>query len=301
MKNSRRDFIKKVGLGSAALTIGGTALGFSAKSYSQIKGANDRIRVAVVGVNGRGMAHISAIGKCNNTSINYICDVDRKVAENAVKIAEESTKEKPKIQLDFRKLIEEKDLDLITVATPEHWHAPMTIMAVKAGKHVFIEKPCAHNLREGEMLTELAKKYPKIVIQMGNQGRSSLINIQMIKDIQEGLIGDIYLARAWYANGRKTIGIGKKTPVPEWLNWDLWQGPAPREDYKDNIVHYNWHWFWKWGTGESGGNAIHQLDCCLWSLGVDYPELVTSYGGRFHFKDDWEFCDTQVTSRAFLK
>lgn len=299
MKVSRREFVRKSGLGSAALTIGGTALGFNAKSYSQIKGANDRIRIAVVGVNSRGKAHIGAISKCSNISIGYICDVDTRAAEVAAKMAEETTQERPKIQLDFRKLIEEKDLDLVTIATPEHWHAHMTIMAVKAGKNVYVEKPCAHNLREGEMLAELAKKYPKTVIQMGVQSRSGLRNIQGIKDIQDGLIGDIYLANAWYVNERKTIGIGKKAPVPDWLNWDLWQGPAPREDYKDNVVHYNWHWFRKWGTGEMGNNAIHQLDCCLWALGVDYPELVTSYGGRFHFKDDWEFCDTQVSTYKY--
>lgn len=299
MQNTRRDFVKKIGLGSAALTLGGTAMGFSAKSYLQIKGANDRIRVAVTGVNSRGKAHIKAISQCTNVSIAYVCDVDTRAAEIASKMAEETTKERPKIQSDFRKLIEEKDIDLVTIATPEHWHAPMAIMAVKAGKHVYVEKPCAHNLREGEMLTELAKKYPKTIIQMGVQGRSGLRNIQGIKDIKDGLIGDVYLAKAWYANKRGTIGIGKKAPVPEWLNWDLWQGPAPREEYKDNVVHYNWHWFRKWGTGEMGNNAIHQLDNCLWGLGVDYPEQVTSYGGRFHFKDDWEFCDTQISSYKY--
>ncbi len=299
MKNSRRDFVKKIGYGSAALTFGGTALGFSAKSYSQIIGANDRIRIGVVGVNSRGKAHVSGIANCANTSIVYICDVDKRAAEDAANLAEKSTNLKPKIHEDFRKLIEEKDLDLVTIATPEHWHAPMTILAVKAGKHVYIEKPCAHNLREGEMLTELAKKYPKTVIQMGVQGRSGLRNIQGIKDLQDGLIGDVYLAKAWYVNGRKTIGIGKPAPVPEWLNWELWQGPAPHQEYKDNVVHYNWHWFRKWGTGEMGNNAIHQLDACRWAMRVDYPELVTSYGGRFHFKDDWEFCDTQLTSYKY--
>jgi predicted dehydrogenase len=175
----------------------------------------------------------------------------------------------------------------------------MTIMAVKAGKNVYVEKPCAHNLHEGEMLTELANKYPRTIIQMGVQGRSGSNNMKGIKDLRDGLIGEVYLAKAWYANKRGSIGTGKKVPVPDWLNWDLWQGPAPHEDYKDNIVHYNWHWFRKWGTGEMGNNAIHQLDNCLWGLGVDYPEQVTSYGGRFHFKDDWEFCDTQITSYKY--
>ncbi len=299
MKNSRRDFIKKLGLGSAALTIGGASTAFTARSYSKIKGANDRIRVAVTGVNSRGKAHIAGISKCSNVSIKYICDVDSKVADLAAKIAQDATGEKPGIHVDFRKLITEKELDLVTIATPEHWHAPMAILAAKAGKHVYVEKPCAHNLHEGELLAQLTKKYPKIVIQMGVQGRSGLRNLQGINDIQHGLIGDIYLAKAWYANERKSIGTGKKAPVPEWLNWDLWQGPAPREDYKDNVVHYNWHWFRKWGTGEMGNNAIHQLDCCLWALGVDYPEQVTSYGGRFHFSDDWEFCDTQVSTYKY--
>ena len=296
MRNSRREFLKKVGMGSAALTLGGTSMGLNAASYSRIIGANDRIRVAVTGVNSRGKAHISALSKCSNIEINYICDVDSRAAEAAANLAAENTGKKPAIQTDFRKLVENKDLDLVTIATPEHWHAPMTIMAVKAGKNVYVEKPCAHNLREGEMLTELARKYPDKVIQMGVQGRSGARNMQGVTDIRNGLIGDIYLAKAWYANGRKSIGTGKPAPVPEWLNWELWQGPAPHQKYMDNVVHYNWHWFRKWGTGEMGNNAIHQLDCCLWALGFKHPESVTSVGGRYHFRDDWEFCDTQVTT-----
>ncbi len=299
MKNSRRKFVKKIGIGSTVLSIGGVIPGFSAKKYSQIMGANERIQVAAIGVHSRGKAHIQAMTKCSNVTIDYICDVDSRAVIEAAKIAEQATKRRPKIYEDFRKLIEEKDLDMVTIATPEHWHAPMTILAVKAGKHVYVEKPCAHNLYEGEMLTKLAKENPNIVIQMGVQGRSSPRNIQGIKDIRDGLIGDVYLAKAWYANKRNTIGTGKTEIVPEWLNWDLWQGPAPRKDYKDNIVHYNWHWFKNWGTGEMGNNAIHQLDACRWALGVDYPEKINSYGGRFHFNDDWEFCDTQVSTYKF--
>jgi predicted dehydrogenase len=298
MKKTRRDFVRTIGLGSAALSIG-TPMGFSAGSYLQIRKANERIRVAVVGVNSRGKAHISALAKCPDVTIAYVCDVDKRASEIAAKMAEDLTKERPRIHSDIRKLVEEKDIDLVTIATPEHWHAPMAILAVKAGKNVYCEKPCAHNLREGEMLTELARKYPDRIIQMGVQGRSGLRNIEGIRDIKNGLIGDVYLAKAWYANKRGTIGTGKKAPVPEWLNWELWQGPAPREEYRDNVVHYNWHWFRKWGTGEMGNNAVHQLDCCLWGLGVDYPEQVTSYGGRYHFRDDWEFCDTQVSSYKY--
>lgn len=299
MKNSRRDFVKKLGVGTAGLAIGGTAMGFSAKSYSQIIGANDRIRVAVAGVHSRGLAHIEAISKCPNVSLEYVCDVDSKVAEIAVNKAVENTGVKPRIEMDVRKLVEKKDVDLVTIATPEHWHAPLTIMAVKAGKHVYVEKPVAHNLHEGELLTKLANKYPDTIIQMGVQGRSGGNNIIGIKEMQDGIIGDVYLAKAWYSNIRGTIGVGKKAPVPEWLDWDLWQGPASRQDYKDNIVHYNWHWFKNWGTGEMGNNAIHQLDACLWGLNFGYPEKITSFGGRYHFRDDWEFCDTQVSTYEY--
>jgi len=300
MSTKRRDFIKQVSLGTAALTLGGSALGLSAKNYSQIQGANTRVNFAVAGVNSRGKAHIKTILSLPNTSIGYICDVDSRVAENAANTVEQATGKRPKIYADVRKLLEEKDLDALSIATPDHWHAPMTIMAVKAGKHVYVEKPDSHNLHETELLIALSKKYGnKQVIQYGAQGRSGSQNAIGVKDIKDGLIGKVYFAKAWYASSRKGIGIGKKVPVPDWLNWDLFQGPAPREDYRDNIVHYNWHWFLTWGTGECGGNAIHQLDNCRWALGVDYPEKVTSYGGRYHFADDQQFADTLLVSYKY--
>lgn len=295
MGNLRRDFIKKAGLGTAAITVGGTAIGWSAKSYNRIIGANDRIHVANVGTHSQGTEHMKAMLGCENTVIDYICDVDSKVAAKTADLAKEMTGGRPKIYEDYRKLIEEKDLDVVTIATPDHWHAPMAIMAVKAGKHVYVEKPCSYNLHEGELLGELSKKYDK-VIQMGNQGRSGPRIIEGIKDIHSGLIGEVYFAKSWYANKRGSIGTGKKVAVPEWLNWELFQGPAPRQDYRDNIVHYNWHWFRDWGTGEINNNGIHQLDVCRWALNVDYPEQVSSYGGRYHFNDDWQFPDSQIAT-----
>lgn len=298
MNTKRRDFIKKVGLGTAALTFGGSALGLSARSYSQIKGANTKLNFGVAGVNSRGKAHIKTLLSIENTSIGYICDVDTRAAENAAKTIEEATGKRPKIYADVRKLLEEKDLDALTIATPDHWHAPMTILAVKAGKHVYVEKPVCHNLHEAELLIALSKKY-KQVVQYGCQGRSGLQNAVGMKDLKDGLIGDVYLAKTWYITKRPSIGTGKKAPVPDWLNWDLFQGPAPREDYRDNVVHYNWHWFQTWGTGEVGNNGIHVLDSCRWGLGVDYPEKVTSYGGRYTYADDWQFPDTQNVSYKF--
>jgi predicted dehydrogenase len=199
---------------------------------------------------------------------------------------------------DFRKVLESRDVDAITIATPEHWHAPMAIMGLQAGKHVYVEKPCSHNPREGELLVQAQKKYGRLV-QMGNQQRSSNHTIDIVKKIRDGLIGRPYLGKSWYVNTRKSIGTGKLVPVPEYLDWDLWQGPAPRRAYKDNIHPYNWHWFWHWGTGETLNNGTHEVDVCRWALGVDFPRSVSASGGRYHFKDDWEFYDTLLTSFAY--
>ncbi|MCJ7682214.1 MAG: Gfo/Idh/MocA family oxidoreductase, partial [Candidatus Aminicenantes bacterium] len=172
------------------------------------------------------------------------------------------------------------------------------ILALQAGKHVYVEKPSGHNPREGELLVEAQKKYRRVV-QMGNQQRSSPESIEIIREIHGGLIGRAYDGRAWYANSRGPIGFGKSVPVPTWLDYELWQGPAPRTPYRDNVIHYNWHWFWRWGTGESCNNATHELDVCRWALGVDFPIRVTSSGGRFHYSDDWEAYDTQMIGYDF--
>jgi predicted dehydrogenase len=290
MEQNRREFIKKT-----VLTTAGLAIGMNAKSYSMILGANDRLNFAVIGLNGRAYAHIEGIRSCENVMITHICDVDKNVLN---KFSEEVYKKYnhiPSGEKDFRKLLELKDIDAVTIASPDHWHAHMTIMSLETGKHVYVEKPCSHNPREGEMLVKSQKKYGKIV-QMGNQQRSSEHTIKIIKKIHEGLIGKPYFGKAWYSNQRKSIGIGKVVSVPEYLDWDLWQGPAPRRPYKDNIHPYNWHWFWNWGTGETLNNGTHEVDLCRWALGVSYPDKITASGGRYHFRDDWEFYDTLVTN-----
>ena len=185
------------------------------------------------------------------------------------------------------------------IAAPDHWHAPATILGVTHGKHVYVEKPCGHNPYEGELLIQAMKKYPKQIIEMGNQRRSMPKLINAAKEIKEGIIGNAYFGKAWYANNRKSIGIGKKVPVPSTLDFNLWQGPAPRKEYQDNLVHYNWHWFWHWGTAETCNNATHEIDMCRWLLNVDYPTKVTSAGGRYAFKDDWQTPDTQVATFEF--
>lgn len=297
-ENTRRKFLKNAVTGAAAVTFGGMLPGFSAKSYASIIGANERIRVAMMGVNSRGLALATNYSLQPNCEIVYVCDVDTRAAERCMGVVEKNQKKRPAAQPDFRKALEDKNVDVLVVAAPDHWHAPAAILASQAGKHVYLEKPCSHNPNEGEILIAAAKKY-KNVIQMGNQRRSWPNVIAAIKELQSGIIGRPYFAKTWYTNNRKSIGIGKKAAIPAWLNFDLWQGPAPRVDYKDNLLHYNWHWFWHWGTGEALNNGTHMVDLARWGLGVTFPTKVNSAGGRYRFKDDQETPDTQVINLEF--
>ncbi len=291
---SRRTFLDGLAIGAAA-----TAVGSTARSYAQILGSNDRLNFAIMGLNGRGFAHLSAL-KANSKSahVSHICDVDSKILAKFSVEAEKELGYAPTTNGDFRKVLESKDVDAITIATPDHWHAPMAVRGLQAGKHVYVEKPSSHNPREGELLIEAQKKYGKLV-QVGDQQRSSPHTIKIVQQIHDGLIGRAYYAKAWYVNTRKSMGIGKAAPVPASLDWDLWQGPVPRSEYKDNIQPYNWHWLTRYGTGEALNNGTHEVDVARWALGVDYPERVTASGGRYQYKDDWQFPDTMVTSFTY--
>ena len=291
MTVTRREFLDALAVGTAAL-----AVGTAAKSYSQILGSNDRLNFAVIGLNGRAYAHLSSL-KANKSAvrISHVCDVDSNILKKFADSTQHEMAEAPATDKDFRQILERKDVDAITIATPDHWHTPMAIAGLRAGKHVYVEKPCSHNPAEGVMLVEAQKKYGKLV-QMGTQQRSSQYTIDIVEKIHSGIIGRPYYAKAWYSNVRKSIGVGKEAPVPPQLDWDLWQGPAPRRPYKDNVHPYNWHWFKIYGTGETLNNGTHEVDVCRWALGVDYPNRVTASGGRYQFKDDWQFYDTLVTS-----
>jgi len=288
---TRREFLDALAVGAA-----GIALGTTAKSYARILGSNDRVNFAVIGLNGRGYAHLASLEANKSAArISHVCDVDSDILSKFVGVVQKEIGEAAKPERDFRRILDSKDVDAITIATPDHWHAPMAIAGLQAGKHVYVEKPCSHNPAEGEMLVQAQQKYRKLV-QMGTQQRSSPHTIEIVEKIRTGVIGRPYLAKAWYVNVRKSIGTGKEVAVPPQLDWDLWQGPAPRRVYKDNVHPYNWHWFKNYGTGEALNNGTHEVDVCRWALGVDYPERVTSSGGRYHFKDDWQFYDTLVTS-----
>ena len=288
---TRREFLDTLAVGGAGLAIGSTA-----KSYGQILGSNDRLNFAILGLHSRGYAHLEAL-KANQKAarVTHVCDVDKNTMKKFVDKAQQDLGYAPATAQDFREVLASKDVDAITIATPDHWHTPMAIDGLKAAKHVYVEKPCSHNPAEGALLVQAQRKYRKLV-QMGTQQRSSLHTIKIVGQIHDGLIGRPYYAKAWYCNTRKSIGIGKVAPVPPQLDWDLWQGPAPRRPYKNNVQPYNWHWFRHWGTGEALNNGTHEVDVCRWALDVDYPNRVTSSGGRYQFKDDWQFYDTLVTS-----
>jgi predicted dehydrogenase len=296
--DNRRDFIKKATLASAGLAIGARTFGFTAKSYNNIIGANDRIHVAAIGLNGRGTSMVGTIAKQKNAEVSCVCDVDSRAMPKAINaIVKAGQLTTPKSEKDCRKVLEDKTIDAIYIATPDHWHAPLTIMGCQAGKHVYVEKPLSHNPREGEIAIAAARKYDRIV-QMGAQRRSAPVLRQGIEELHKGIIGRVYFAKTWYTNTRKSNFL-KPGTVPTWLDYDLWQGPAPRAPYQDGLIHYNWHWFWNYGTGEALNNGTHEVDVARWGLGVDYPIRVTSVGGRYHYQDDWQTPDTQIITMDY--
>ena len=288
---SRRGFVSSIAAGAAGLTVT-----TSAKSYSRIVGSNDRLNFAIIGLNSRAYAHLAAL-KANekDANITHVCDVESNIMNKFAAAVQKKCGAMPATDKDFRNILTVKEIDAITIATPDHWHTPMAIDALHAGKHVYVEKPCSHNPAEGAMLVEAQRKCGKLV-QMGTQRRSSPLFTEAVAKIQDQIIGRAYHAQAWYANTRKSIGTGKEVAIPATLDWDLWQGPAPRQAYRDNVQPYNWHWFRIWGTGEALNNGTHEIDVCRWALGVDYPNRITASGGRYAFKDDWQFYDTLSTN-----
>ncbi|WP_282117093.1 Gfo/Idh/MocA family protein [Cellulophaga baltica] len=302
MGSNRRDFIRKTAIGAVGVTLGSHSVNaMSAKSYSKIIGSNDRIHVAIQGLGRRYNAYISAMGdKKNNIELSYLCDVMKSQRDKAAANVSKSIGAKPKLENDIRNIINDKNVDAIFMATPDHWHAPGACMAMQAGKHVFLEKPCSHNPEEGELLVAYQKKYNKVV-QMGNQQRSSLQSQEIIKDIHNGVIGDAYKAIAFYTSKRGAVPHQVKATPPAGLDWDLFQGPAPRRAYTDNTWDYNWHWYgWDYGTAEMGNNATHELDIARWALDVEYPEHVAVNAGKFQYKDDgWEMYDTMEATFNF--
>ena len=300
MQRSRREFIRSLSGGAAAAAFAGIGPGFTAKGRAQVRGANERIRVAVMGLNGRGHSLAGTFARQPGCRVAYLCDVDRRAFDRTAALVAKVQGDAPKTTGDVRRCLDDRDVDALVVAAPDHWHAPATLLACKAGKDVYVEKPCSHSPAEGEILVAAAKQYGRTV-QLGTQRRSYPNVIEAMKELRGGIIGRPYFAKGWYTNNRKSIGVGAEAPVPEWLDFELWQGPAPRRPFRDNLVHYNWHWFWHWGTGEALNNGTHMLDLMRLGLGVEFPTRVASSGGRFHFTDDWETPDTQVITLDYAE
>jgi predicted dehydrogenase len=246
----------------------------------------------------RGRSLAVSFAQEKNVVVKYVCDVDSERAQAGAKLVEGAVGTAPEAITDFRRILDDKSVDALINAAPNHWHAPGTILGCDAGKHVYVEKPCSHNPQEGEWMVEAARKH-KRAVQMGAQRRSGPGTREAMQRLHEGAIGRVYLAKAWYNSARGSIGTGKEASVPANLDYELWQGPAPRRAYRDNVVHYNWHWFWHWGNGELGNNGVHTLDLCRWGLQVDFPTKVTSSGGRYCFDDDQETPDTHVVAYEF--
>lgn len=295
----RREFLHKAALSAAGIMVGGATL--SAKSYKQVIGANDRINVAVIGLGRRLGGFVGPISKKeNNVNLVYLCDVMPSQLEKASKRFAEKIDYKPKLESDIRKVLADKDVDAIFNATPDHWHTPGSVMAMEAGKHVYVEKPCSHNMEENELIVQAMKKYNKVV-QMGNQQRSAPHTIEIINDIHKGIIGTPYKAVAFYTNKRGRVPNQQKAAVPNGLNWELFQGPAPRREYTSETWNYNWHWYgWDYGTAEAGNNGTHEIDIARWALQVDFPKWVDVDAAKGQFLDDgWEMYDTMEATFKF--
>jgi predicted dehydrogenase len=276
----RRTFLKT---GAAALA--------TAASARRVLGANDRIRVAVCGLRGRGWDHVRGYKPIAGVEVAYFCDADENVLNKRLADAETLGMTKPQTYVDFRKLIEDKNVDAVSIATPNHWHSLMGIWAAQAGKDIYCEKPCSHNWWEGRQLVRAVDKY-KVICEHGSQCRSSLAIREAMDQMQSGLIGNVYMARGLCYKWRDTIGRAMPEAIPAGVNYDLWTGPAPMKPFTKNRFHYNWHWIWDTGNGDLGNQGIHELDLARWGLGVELPIKVTAIGGHFLFDDDQETPNT---------
>src|SRR5213596_1481270 len=282
---TRRDFLK-----TAARTTAG-ASAFSGITFltrpDRVFGANDRVRVGVCGLRTRGKDHLDAFARVPNVEIAALCDVDATVLDKR----RGEVRGSPRTFADVRRLLEDQSIDAISIATPNHWHALMAIWACQAGKDVYVEKPCSHNLWEGRQLVRAAEKYNRIV-QHGTQIRSSAAIQEAIKGLHEGAVGEVYLARGLCFKWRDTIGHAPAEAVPAGVHYDLWTGPAPLKPFTRNRFHYNWHWSWDTGNGDIGNQAIHELDIARWGLGLKFPNRISAVGGHFMFDDDQQTPNT---------
>ncbi len=288
---NRRKFIE-----TSTASVAATSLGFNMTSYAG--SPNGTIRVAVVGLNGQGNSHIRQYSNMPNVELAALCDVDESVLNKRLGEVEKAKGKRPASFTDIRKLLEDKSIDAISIATPNHWHSLMGIWACQAGKDVYVEKPASHTFWEGKQLVAAARKYNRIV-QHGTNSRSGVALREAMQKLKEGVIGEVYMSRGLCYKWRDTIGKKPDEATPQGVHYDLWQGPAPERPFNPNRFHYNWHWNWAYGNGDIGNQGIHEMDISRWGLGVTLPTKVSSLGGHFMFDDDQQTPNTQIATLEF--
>ena len=304
---TRRDFLKHSGTlvaGAAALSLAGTSRGADgeaqpAAANGKPAGANDKIVLGIIGPNGRGASLLETLLGFPDVEIAHLCDIDANRLAQAVNAVEEGRGTKPKTDKDLRAVIENKDLDAVVIATPDHWHGPATILACDAGKHVYVEKPASHNIREGRLMVDAARRN-KRVVQVGTQSRSAPHIRKAMQLLREGAIGDVLVSKAWNSQRRGNIGKQQPSSPPEGVDYDLWLGPAPEVPFQANRFHGNFRWWYDFGTGDIGNDGVHDIDIARWGLGVEQqPNRVSGLGGKYFFDDDQQFPDTYYVSYEY--
>jgi predicted dehydrogenase len=291
MSNTRREFLEQSSTLAAATA--SAAWAFVSKANADDQAWSDRLTVAVIGTGGMGMAHTNLLATNPAVRVAYVCDVDEQRAARAAETVTKGSGQAPKVVKDMRQVFDDKEVKGVWIATPDHWHAPAAILAANAGKHVYVEKPCSHNLREGRLMIEAARKN-NVVMQVGTQSRSTAQVIQAMEKLKSGVIGEILVAKAWNSQRRGTIGKQKPSEPPKHLDYDLWLGPVTYRPYQSNFLHGIWRWWYDFGCGDIGNDGVHDIDIARWGLGVTtHPTRIAALGGKSFFDDDQQHADTQ--------
>ncbi len=291
---TRRRFIERTGAGTTALLAAATGPGLPHSRGAEA----EKLEIGFIGLRSRGTELLNEFLANPQVQVAWLCDVDQRALDKAGQTVAGRQVRAFKTTPDFRRILDDRRTQAVVIATPDHWHAPASVLAVKAGKAVYVEPPFSHNPREGEILVDLVRRN-RGLLRVGLQRRSVPWIQEILQRVRSGEFGNIHFARAWHTAHRPGIGFGRLAPVPEWLNYELWQGPAPDRPYRDNVVHDNWSSFWHWGTGDLGTHGVHWLDLARWGLDLECPVRVSSAGGRYHFEDDQECPDTQVVTYDF--
>jgi predicted dehydrogenase len=294
MKSSRRKFMKNSAAGTAAVLVGGILPGFTAKSYGRIMGANNQVNIAVAGFHNRGIGHIRTFSSLKDVNVVALCDIDQRLFPMGIKEVTGKGGGTPATYTDFRKLLDDKNIDAVSIVTPDHWHALHLIWSCQAGKDVYIEKPLSFSIEEGQKMVEAVDKYNRIV-QVGTQSRSNIVPFRAIELINQGTIGDIYMGRAIVFGFRSNIGRNPDSPVPEGVDWDMFLGPAPYRPFNENRFQYKWHWFWDTSTTEFGNNATHWVDLIRWVMDLKgHPKKIQCMGDFYVWDSDQEIPNIQL-------